>query len=305
MSTTIGSPSATVASGGFSPLIAAGTNVSGTGITPGTTVSSVAGNTLTLSANATATATGTATLTFSAPFASTVNPAPVLPISVQSSTLLCSSIAPETCVLGNLSGTGTASFSSTTAQTALLYPGPLVTDPQVAGVTTTSGNASVTVASGGFPAVAVGMGVTGTGVPSNATVLAISGNTVTLSANATVSSTTTLTFLPPNYSAWAGDQADSAPSYNSDYGADVATSFQDVGPSSNGTLTLPVYPLTLNVTSATRRGTVSGLTAADAGGGDTLALNLTAPAPTGRHWFNIEDWPPARSVRDPGDRDRW
>ena len=118
--------------------------------------------------------------------------------------------------------------------------------------------------------------MTGTGVPSNTTVLAISGNTLTLSANATVSGTTTLTFLPPNYSAWAGDQADSAPSYNSDYGADVATSFQDVGPSSNGTLTLPVYPLQLTVTVTSGAGTVSGLTVADAGGGDTIALNGTS-----------------------------
>ena len=175
-------------------------------------------NTLTLSANATATATGTATLTFSAPFASTVNPAPVLPISVQSSTLLCSSIAPETCVLGNPSGTGTNSFSSTTAQPALLYPGPLVTDPQIAGVTTTSGTASVTVASGGFPGVTVGMPVTGTGIASGTIVSMISGNTLdALGQCDGEPGPTTLTFLPPNYSAWAGDQADSAPSYNSDY----------------------------------------------------------------------------------------
>ena len=155
-----------------------------------------------------------------------VNPAPYLPISVESSTLLCSGIGTNTCVLGNPSGTGTNSFSSSAsqpAQTALLYPGPLVTNPQIS-VSTTSGSASVTVASGGFPGVTVGMPVTGTGIAAGTIVSMISGNTLTLSANATATGTATLTFVAPNYSAWAGDQANSAPSYNSDYMYDNALS---------------------------------------------------------------------------------
>jgi Tfp pilus assembly protein PilX len=191
VSTATGSPSVTVVSGGF-PGVAARMGVSGSGIASGTTVMSIAGNTLTLSANATATASGTVTLTFSG--SAGVAPASYLPISVQSSTLLCSTLGAETCVLGN--GTAPEGFSSTSPlQTALLYPGPATN---------------------------------------------------------------------PNYSAWAGDQADSEPSA---YGA-VATSLQALS-GTTGTLQLPVYSVKLTVTS----GSVTSFTASDYGGGDTLALN--------------------------------
>jgi len=134
---------------------------------------------------------------------SAVLPAPYLPISVQSSTLLCSSLAAETCVLG--SGTAARGFSSTSPQTALLFPGQTVTG------------------------------------------------------------------AAPNYSAWAGDQADSEPSYNGDYGGDVATSFQALS-GTVGPLVLPVYPLSLTVTVKADAGSVSGLTVIDSGG-EALALN--------------------------------
>ena len=127
--------------------------------------------------------------------------------------MLCSSLAAETCVIGN--GSTAFNSNSASAQTALLYPGPAVTGTN------------------------------------------------------------------PNYSAWAGDQADSEPSYqdsNGDavYGSDVATSFQAMS-NTTGTITLPVYPLTLTVAALKiDAGTVTKLTAVDAGGGDTMTLNGTS-----------------------------
>jgi hypothetical protein len=70
----------------------------------------------------------------------------------------------------------------------------------VASVTTTSGSASATVASGGFLSVVAGMLVTGTGIPAGTVVNALSGNTLTLgdlkgnTVNASASGTVTLTF---------------------------------------------------------------------------------------------------------------
>jgi hypothetical protein len=209
-----------------------------------------------------------------------VNPAPYLPISVNSD-LLCSSPLAATCVLGNLTGSGVASYSFSGSQSALLYPGPTVTDVSIASVTTVKNSTSVTVASGGFPGVVAGWGVSSSSsslpndIASGTYVVSISGNTLTLSAAATAAGTVTLTFLPPNYTAWAGDQADSSPT-NGDYGAADATSFQDLGTTSNGTLTLPVYPLTLSLTVKSDAGTVSALTATDSGGGDTMTLNGTS-----------------------------
>jgi ABC-type phosphate transport system substrate-binding protein len=68
---------------------------------------------------------------------------------------------------------------------------------KVANVTETSGSAIVTVASGGFPEVVVGMKVNGSGIPSGTTVSAISGNELTLSKAATASALVTLTFVSP------------------------------------------------------------------------------------------------------------
>jgi hypothetical protein len=58
---------------------------------------------------------------------SSVTPAPYLPVTVQSSTLLCTTLETNTCVIGN--GTSTAGFSSSASapQTAQLFPGPTVT----------------------------------------------------------------------------------------------------------------------------------------------------------------------------------
>ncbi len=134
-----------------------------------------------------------------------VSPAPYIPISVQSASLLCS--ITDTCVLGN----GNAAEGLATAETVLLFPGPTVT------------------------------GAT------------------------------------PNYSAWAGDAADSSPT-NGDYGSTVLpTSFQGLSNTSLA-ITLPVYPLTLTVTDVTGSGgagTVSQLQVIDSGGGDTMKLNGT------------------------------
>jgi hypothetical protein len=131
---------------------------------------------------------------------SSVAPAAEVPISVESPTLLCSTLAAEICVLPNLASE--SGLSSTTPQTALLFPGPSTA---------------------------------------------------------------------PNYSAWAGDQADSEPFYvdgsgTTDYPGDVATSFT-AGSASSLSITLPVYPLSLSVT-----GSPTTLTATDAAGGDTITL---------------------------------
>lgn len=77
---------------------------------------------------------------------------------------------------------------------------PVVSTNTVASCSLTSGSNQVTVTSGGFPLVAVGMTVTDihgtTNIPAGTTVSAISGNTLTLSANATGSLTESLNFSP-------------------------------------------------------------------------------------------------------------
>lgn len=140
-----------------------------------------------------------------------VLPSPYLPISVNSSTLLCSALAQNTCVMGN--GTATEGFSYATPQQALLFPGSAVT-----------------------------------------------GTT-------------------PNYSIWAGDAADSSPTYldssgDDVYGSATPTTFQAVA-NGSGILTVPVYPLTLTVTLGSGHGSVSSYTASDVGGGETFTLNGT------------------------------
>ena len=81
--------------------------------------------------------------------------------------------------------------------------------------------------------------------------------------------------LPPNYSAWAGDAADSSPT-NGDYGSSIGpTTFQAIS-NASVTLNLPLYPLNLTVTDAGGAGTVTALQVVDAGGGDTMALNGTS-----------------------------
>jgi len=142
-----------------------------------------------------------------------VHPAPYLPISLESSTLLCSTIGLSTCVMGDGTVTGGFNTAAGSAQQALLFPGPTVT-----------------------------------------------GTT-------------------PNYSLWAGDQADSNPTYqvagSAVYGSDLPTTFQAL-PSGSGPETALVYPLVLNVSLGSGHGTVSTLTAGDAGGGDTFTLNGTS-----------------------------
>ena len=61
-------------------------------------------------------------------------------------------------------------------------------------VLTISGQKSVSVASGGFPGVVAGMGVSGTGIANGTTVLSVSNNTLTMSTAATATGSATLTF---------------------------------------------------------------------------------------------------------------
>jgi hypothetical protein len=96
-----------------------------------------------------------------------------------------------------------------------------------------------------------------------------------------------VTGVTPNYYAWAGDQADSIPTWQDPnnvavYGTDTPTSFQVISNTTgtpatctSGILTalcLPVYPLnlTLTVKSGT---TVTAMSVADSSGGDTFSLN--------------------------------
>ena len=127
VSTTSGSTSVTVASGSFSGVTASnpGMLVSGAGIASGTTVASYSSGSNTLTLSAAATATGTVSLTFNA--TSSAAAAPDLPITVSSSNLQCNVPAANECVLGNLTGTGTAFFSSTSTQTAYLFATTLAT----------------------------------------------------------------------------------------------------------------------------------------------------------------------------------
>ena len=68
----------------------------------------------------------------------------------------------------------------------------------VSGVSTTSGNNVITVASGGFPGVNVGATVTGLGIPANTKVTVLAGNNCTISNNASATNTgQTMTFNIP------------------------------------------------------------------------------------------------------------
>jgi hypothetical protein len=86
-------------------------------------------------------------------------------------------------------------------------------DFTVAACATTSGSATITTSTAnGFQNVAVGMGVTGTGIPSGATVITKGSSTsLTISANATATgASVTLTFTPLNVIIKASDQLEAA-----------------------------------------------------------------------------------------------
>ena len=115
------------------------------------------------------------TMSFSGGTDPGVTPSADIPIAVQSSGLLCpSGTTVPICVIGD------GASAVTNGEGVQLFPGASVTDVQVASVTTNS-TTSVTVASGGFPGVLAGWGVSGTGIPNSDTVASISGNTLTLS----------------------------------------------------------------------------------------------------------------------------
>jgi len=69
-----------------------------------------------------------------------------------------------------------------------------VNSQTVQSVSTVTNSRTVTVASGGFTGVLNGMAVYGTGIPPSTTVAGFSGNSLTLSNNATASGTVSLTF---------------------------------------------------------------------------------------------------------------
>lgn len=107
----------------------------------------------------------------------------------------------NTGVAANLSGNSNVGVMGGSGNARLLTTTPfrivgLVPDTQIVTQstgTTTSGSTAVTLTSTN-PDVRTGMLVTGTGIAANTVVAAVSGTSVTLSANATASGTVTLTF---------------------------------------------------------------------------------------------------------------
>ena len=204
--TTSGSAAVTLSAA--SKTIVVGMAVTGAGIPSGTTVAAFTPNTaaVTLSQNATATA-ASATLAFTAP--------PTTIVSVDSATQITLSNAALGSASGNsLSFAPKASLATGTPRGSFTFQFGYIDNvctPAVASQagTTSSGSAAVPVTS--VAGIEVGMNVYGTGVPFTAvassptsaaqtytTVAAVdaTSNTVTLSAAATASGATTLSFLP-------------------------------------------------------------------------------------------------------------
>ena len=100
----------------------------------------------------------------------------------------------STCTVNMTSCTYTTADGTENYFDVVLTRPPDALTTTVSSITTTSGSKDVTVTSGGFSSVQVGMTVTGTGVPSGTLVTAINGNTLTMSNAATASGTVSLTF---------------------------------------------------------------------------------------------------------------
>ena len=108
----------------------------------------------------------------------------------------------NTGVAANLSGNSNVGVMGGSGNARLLTTTPfrivqMVEDTKIVTQstgTTTSGSTAVTLSSAN-PDIRTGMLVTGTGVAANTVVAAVSGTSVTLSANATASGTVTLTFV--------------------------------------------------------------------------------------------------------------
>jgi len=66
-------------------------------------------------------------------------------------------------------------------------------------VTVTDNSATVSVSSGGFNGITAGMTINGTGIPSGTTVSSVSGNSLTMSGNATATSSESLAFVGTNF----------------------------------------------------------------------------------------------------------
>lgn len=182
---TNGSTSATVASGGF-PGVFAGMPIIGPYIPVGATVSSVSGNTLTLSTAAIGpgasgiTLTTTATLNFTGSF--TVGSA------TQGWTSNNIGDFVRMAGAGNWSDPGQAANALAACITA-------VASPTVANCTA-NGTGTVTSTNNfGTAGVLPGMAVTGTGVPAGTCVQAVSGTTITVSNNVTTGSPLLLSFF--------------------------------------------------------------------------------------------------------------
>lgn len=192
--TTNGTTTATVVSGGF-PGVSIGMLVTGTNITasPPTYVNNIVGNTLTLSQNASG--SGTQTLTFTT----------VVTLSLNAT---ASATVPGTEIFSRLGPINwsivrdTLKIQADNSGAAFIdlfaISGDLSPHAQVASVTTTINTNTMTVVSGGFPGVVKGQLpylLAGGVFASGTVVTAVSGNTVTLSANALATATNTIQFL--------------------------------------------------------------------------------------------------------------
>jgi hypothetical protein len=185
----------------------AGDEISGAGIPANTTVLSVAGNGLSLVMSNMASANESAeTVTFSTDIATTGSATFTVPAGASIS---AGDAASGTDVAAN---TTVVSYTGTTLVLSNAAVNSTAATIAISSIVTTSGSQTVTIVpgapggNGGWPGVVNGDGVSGTDIPASTTVSNVSGNTLTLSANATNSTATTLTFTPlpgtPPPSAW-------------------------------------------------------------------------------------------------------
>jgi IPT/TIG domain len=208
---TSGSPTLTVSSS-FPAGVVGGMTVSGTDIpaTPATTVSTVGGNTLTMSANAnittaTTVAAGSNGQNIASLTGANLDVASVTGFSASGGQATVATSAGTATIsytgdsstapahlsgVSLVSGSGTVSTGGAVNETAIVETVTFGFYPSVS-----SGSPTVTVGGGGFPGVTSGMSVSGTDVAAGTTVSSVGGNSLTMSAPASASDgTDTLTF---------------------------------------------------------------------------------------------------------------
>jgi len=162
------SPGVTLTAGTFTQADV-GAPISGTGISGGNTIASVLSST-------------TATLTT----------APTTESTAETLTITGGTVTTSPIISNDLTGSQVAFIQSngTTASLILLkWLKQPTTPPTGVTGTTTSGSTSVTITAGTVTTSDVGMQISGTGIPTNDTIAAVSGPTVTLAAAATASHT--------------------------------------------------------------------------------------------------------------------